>query len=154
MSDVEMSILTKLQGYVTFVPGSSHKRFILGLRVTSHLSARGRNYLAYIAHRYRKQWQASAIELEWIDRWRVYGRKAMTEHYTRNTLTATAWCLKCKRSTEHRVDGGRLGPCLDPGHPVHGERSGRAMPSIPRAVIPPLEIPNDPEQKNLFGEDE
>lgn len=48
------------------------------------------------------------------------------EHYTRNTETVTAYCLKCRAFTEHRVDQGRKGPCLDPAHPVHGERSGRA----------------------------
>lgn len=42
----------------------------------------------------------------------------MTEHYTRRTETATAWCARCKRNTTHRVDGGRLGPCLDPQHPI------------------------------------
>jgi hypothetical protein len=37
----------------------------------------------------------------------------MTEHYTRNTLEATSWCKKCQKFTQHRVDGGRLGPCLE-----------------------------------------
>jgi hypothetical protein len=37
----------------------------------------------------------------------------MSEHYTRNTLECTAWCAKCKRNTQHRVDGGRRGPCLE-----------------------------------------
>ena len=41
----------------------------------------------------------------------------MGEHYPRSTETATAWCLKCKRFTVHRVDGGRKGPCIDPLHP-------------------------------------
>ena len=40
----------------------------------------------------------------------------MTEHYTRNTIEASAWCGKCKKNTMHRVDRdemqGRLGPCL------------------------------------------
>jgi hypothetical protein len=68
----------------------------------------------------------------------------MPEHYTRNTLTATAWCLKCRRNTEHRVDGGRRGPCLDPNHPV----------PLTRAVIPPLDLPEPPEQADLFGKPE
>ena len=42
----------------------------------------------------------------------------MTIHYTKNTLEVTAWCAKCQRDTQHRVDGGRRGPCIDPGHPV------------------------------------
>jgi hypothetical protein len=65
----------------------------------------------------------------------------MPEHYTRNTETATAWCAKCQRFTEHRVDGGRRGPCIDPKHPVSG---------IPRAVIPKLDLPPEPEQGELF----
>ncbi len=37
----------------------------------------------------------------------------MPEHYTRRTLEVTAWCGKCGRMTQHRVDGGRRGPCLE-----------------------------------------
>ena len=65
----------------------------------------------------------------------------MAEHYTKNTLTATAWCTKCNRATEHRIDDGRRGPCLDKDHPDSG---------IPRAVIPKLDLPDPPEQKDLF----
>jgi hypothetical protein len=36
----------------------------------------------------------------------------MSEHYTQNTLEVTAWCGKCQADTQHRVDGGRRGPCL------------------------------------------
>ena len=61
----------------------------------------------------------------------------MTEHYTRNTESATSWCKKCGRMTEHRVDDGRPGPCLDEKHPV----------PLTRAVIPKLNLP---EQKDLF----
>lgn len=46
----------------------------------------------------------------------------MGEHFTRNTETATAWCAKCGRNTEHRIDGGRKGPCLDPKHPRPKEK--------------------------------
>lgn len=37
----------------------------------------------------------------------------MSEHYTRNTLECTAWCNRCNRFTQHRVDHGRKGPCLE-----------------------------------------
>jgi len=37
----------------------------------------------------------------------------MPEHYTRNTIECTAWCTKCQKMTQHRVDGGRRGPCLE-----------------------------------------
>jgi hypothetical protein len=36
----------------------------------------------------------------------------MPEHYTKNTLECTAWCNRCGRPTQHRVDDGRRGPCL------------------------------------------
>ncbi len=36
----------------------------------------------------------------------------MPEHWTRNTLEVTAYCNKCEAMTQHRVDGGRRGPCL------------------------------------------
>jgi ribosomal protein L44E len=37
----------------------------------------------------------------------------MTQHYTRNTVWIMAYCGKCAKSTPHRVDGVRKGPCLD-----------------------------------------
>jgi hypothetical protein len=36
----------------------------------------------------------------------------MTQHYTRNTVEAEAWCRKCSKFTMHRIDGVKLGPCL------------------------------------------
>lgn len=60
----------------------------------------------------------------------------MAEHYTRNTESATAWCSKCNRMTEHRVDGGRRGPCLEHLTPV-------------RAKIPKFDPPEE-KQKDLF----
>jgi len=65
----------------------------------------------------------------------------MTEHFPKSTLTATAWCQRCRRSTEHRIDDGRVGPCLDEKHPA---------PPLPRANIPKLDLPKVPEQKDLF----
>ena len=44
-------------------------------------------------------------------------KSLMAEHYTKNTLECTAWCARCQRMTQHRVDGGRQGPCIDPAHP-------------------------------------
>lgn len=43
----------------------------------------------------------------------------MSEHYTRNTLQCTLWCNVCNRLTQHRVDGGRKGPCLEHGPKVN-----------------------------------
>lgn len=36
----------------------------------------------------------------------------MSEHYTKNTVEVSVYCAKCGKDTEHRVDGGRRGPCL------------------------------------------
>lgn len=37
----------------------------------------------------------------------------MTQHFTRNTVSAEFWCSKCSKFTQHRIDKGRKGPCLD-----------------------------------------
>jgi hypothetical protein len=73
MNEIEWTIVRKLQGHVTFPPGHSHKRFILGLNEYSRLSDRGRNYLAYIANRYRRQWKTTHEEFAWIVQWCTYG---------------------------------------------------------------------------------
>lgn len=36
----------------------------------------------------------------------------MPHHFTKNTVSASAWCLKCNKQTMHRIDTGRIGPCL------------------------------------------
>ncbi len=36
----------------------------------------------------------------------------MSEHYSKQTVSVSHFCLKCKCQTQHRVDGGRLGPCM------------------------------------------
>jgi len=36
----------------------------------------------------------------------------MTKHFTRNTVSADAWCAKCQKRTQHQVCGVKLGPCL------------------------------------------
>ena len=37
----------------------------------------------------------------------------MTKHFTRNTVSAASWCSKCECHTQHRIDGVKLGPCLE-----------------------------------------
>ena len=37
----------------------------------------------------------------------------MTEHFTRSTVSAAFWCAKCQKSTQHRIDDRRKGPCLE-----------------------------------------
>lgn len=36
----------------------------------------------------------------------------MTQHFTRNTISAEFWCPKCKKFTQHRIEV-RKGPCLE-----------------------------------------
>ena len=36
----------------------------------------------------------------------------MTQHFTRNTVSAAFHCSKCGKQTQHRIDGVRKGPCL------------------------------------------
>lgn len=37
----------------------------------------------------------------------------MTQHFTRSTVSADFYCGKCKRTTQHRIDDRRKGPCLE-----------------------------------------
>jgi hypothetical protein len=37
----------------------------------------------------------------------------MSQHYPKNTVSADAWCVRCRAQTQHRIDDGRVGPCLD-----------------------------------------
>lgn len=37
----------------------------------------------------------------------------MSEHFTRSTVEASAWCGKCQKQTMHRIDDRRKGPCLE-----------------------------------------
>lgn len=34
------------------------------------------------------------------------------QHFTRNTVEASEWCKRCHKFTMHRIDGVKLGPCL------------------------------------------
>jgi hypothetical protein len=43
----------------------------------------------------------------------------MSEHYTTNTESVTHWCNRCRKLTQHRVSGGRLGGCME--HESAGE---------------------------------
>ncbi len=39
----------------------------------------------------------------------------MTQYYTSNTISVARWCNKCRKQTQHRVDGHRAGPCMECG---------------------------------------
>ena len=37
----------------------------------------------------------------------------MSEHYSGGTVSASKFCSKCGKSTQHRIDNHRIGPCLE-----------------------------------------
>lgn len=37
-------------------------------------------------------------------------------HFTKSTVSASFYCPTCNKDTEHRIDDGRRGPCLNPDH--------------------------------------
>lgn len=61
----------------------------------------------------------------------------MSEHFTRNTVSASFWCNKCKKFTQHAVSNGRKAHCL--------ECVARydAQPKVKRVELP--------KQERLFG---
>lgn len=56
----------------------------------------------------------------------------MTQHFTRNTVSAEFWCAKCQRFTQHRIDDCRKGPCLGCIARLEAQHDMRT----PRAPIP------------------
>lgn len=55
----------------------------------------------------------------------------MTQHFTRNTVSATFYCNKCKRPTPHRIDDRRRGPCLSCIARLTAESEERKQQPIP-----------------------
>ena len=49
----------------------------------------------------------------------------MSEHYTKTTDEAQAWCNHCGRVTKHRVSAGRLAHCLEHEAPHLSQRQIR-----------------------------
>ena len=64
----------------------------------------------------------------------------MTQHFTRNTVSASHWCGKCQKQTQHRIDGVRLGPCLPCCEKLQAQHD-----------IDELQRKVEPEQKELFA---
>ena len=68
----------------------------------------------------------------------------MTEHYTRRTVSAAAWCPKCKKQTQHRIDGVRKGPCLECIAKYDAEKSAIDLDELRKKL-------RGEEQRELFG---
>lgn len=68
MSEFERELVEKIYANTTFVPGTGPKRFIRECaKGKPLLTERGRNYLAFIAHRFRRQYQLSADQRAWVN---------------------------------------------------------------------------------------
>lgn len=103
----------------------------------------------------------------------------MTEHYTKSTVSTTVWCRKHGKFTLHRVDDGRVGPCMaciaetagdlrfeavpEPAAPQPGLFDGpaakpEAKAAIPgvaaevAAMAPPMGHPDGAAISNVFAE--
>jgi hypothetical protein len=61
----------------------------------------------------------------------------MTQHFTKSTVSAAFYCGKCEKFTQHRIDSGRKGPCLE---------------CIKRYDSAPKKVEPTNLQKSLFGE--
>lgn len=46
----------------------------------------------------------------------------MPHHFTKATVSASFYCNSCGKDTEHRIDDGRRGPCLNPEHRKREEK--------------------------------
>jgi hypothetical protein len=73
ISPIELSIVRKMQRLVTFPPATASKRFINTLSDASQLTDKGRRFLAFIAHRFRRRWINTGTdeEFNWVLRYNV-----------------------------------------------------------------------------------
>lgn len=70
LTDLEKSIAKKLVG-ARFPPYSASKRFArdLGDGYIKELSDKGRAFMAYVVHRFRRQYTLTSDEQMWVDQW-------------------------------------------------------------------------------------
>jgi len=54
----------------------------------------------------------------------------MTQHFTRSTVSYSFYCPKCGKSTQHRIDNGRKGPCLDCIARLNADYDARPKPEV------------------------
>lgn len=69
INPLELGLVEKMAQQVRFPVGSAHKRFVHNLGEHSQLTDGGRRYLAFIAHRYRRQFKANEEEQGFIAKW-------------------------------------------------------------------------------------
>lgn len=68
LSELERSIVSVVCG-ASFPPATAAKRFIMRLagKEIQYLTPRGRWFLAYIAHRFRRQYALTVEQWQWVD---------------------------------------------------------------------------------------
>lgn len=70
LTELEHSILAKLS-LARFPPATASKRFASDLAsgYVKELSSKGRKFLAYVVHRFRRQYVLTSAEQGWVDEW-------------------------------------------------------------------------------------
>lgn len=69
LSEQEKSIYRKVQT-ARFPPATASKSFMQGDANVLRWSDRGRAFMAYIAHRFRRQYTLTFEEWEWVAKWK------------------------------------------------------------------------------------
>ena len=70
LTEIEQAIVKKL-ATASFPPATASKRFAHNLSdgYVKDLSDKGRRFLAYVVHRFRRQYSLSREEQEWVSQW-------------------------------------------------------------------------------------
>lgn len=116
----ERGLIDKVSG-ATFPPASNTKRFVRELYQghKQNLSDRGRWYLAFIAHRFRRQYTLTNEEWAWVNLWR---NKELNDQPADKPS-------ECQPGREHASDGGDV-------QPVVGSDQGAARQPSDRVSLP------------------
>lgn len=70
LNEVELSIIKKLSR-ASFPPATASKRFVRDLSggYVKNLSGKGRRFLAFVAHKFRRQYALNESEWAWVNEW-------------------------------------------------------------------------------------
>lgn len=74
LDDMEKALYRKVQT-ANFPLATSSKRFMQGDAEFIRWSDKGRAFMAFIAHRFRRQYMLNAEELAWIEKWKENGNR-------------------------------------------------------------------------------
>lgn len=68
LTQLEKAIYRKVSG-ASFPPATASKRFMQGDADVLKLSDKGRRFMAFIAHRFRRQYALTEEEWAWVNQW-------------------------------------------------------------------------------------